>query len=957
MIKINYFQRFHIACPCFKRGNFPYVFAIMLISFLIGGCSPDPDRSVRLIRTINSDWTFNYLPFNEPDSIVMLPSYDDSRWQAVAIPHTWSVYETTGEIHPFIYNASERDDPYWWYGWGYYRKRFFIDRSLADKKVFIEFDGVQKYSKVYLNGHYIGDHKGGFTSFYFDITDHILWEEENVLAVAVSNRRNDSQRIPPMTAGNWNVYGGIYRDVRLVVKNRVHIPFQGSYKHEGGTFVTTPRVTKESADVRVITWVTNEQDRGQKVKLKTIVKDAEGKVIKVLTDESVIGPGLLVQFDKLFEDIEQPLLWSPENPYLYSVKSEIFVQGELVDEYESPLGFRYFNWDYENDDLYLNGEKMNILGTNRHQEYPWLGDAHPKWIARMDMYDIKYNLGHNFMRLTHYPNDKYMYQLADTFGLVMVEEVPNIKSIDFDEDVQRQNVVEMIRRDRNHPSIFFWSMGNETTDAADSKWAFEEDSTRIIHLRKGEQGGDYVEHTHENLDMENLLRVTIRGWFDEDDAPEGIDSTPENGQHSSNETWQHRMAMVRGGSVRGLLGDNCVAWLYEDHGADREYKNCILKHINPKGWVDMYRQPKYIYWLTKVNYTGIPTIFIHPHFWRRRYSGQKKDIQVDSNCDKVELFVNGESAGIKYPGRDSFNTLTFKDILIEEGSIKATGTKNGSEFFHEVSMPGDPAEIVLVSEQREIAAGRIGIAIVTANIVDDAGNPVFDANNTLHWDVEGPGKLVGPAVYESDINKIEEMGGTGYTVVPVSNVIRSTNMPGKIKVTVSSEGLAGGELIINSVEKERKVSWLIEPELSDDGREPVRRDKSFSADVLEVPLTILPIEKNHVFDEREPADFRRQSGQFIADRNYGNYNTFVAYKYLLDALAMKLESMNGYLVADDYNFLIGLYNEVVVAEEIIDKNSRLSLSEKEKFKEDHARAALLRGNQTDLEKVIEKFSY
>ncbi|MDD4145032.1 MAG: glycoside hydrolase family 2 TIM barrel-domain containing protein, partial [Prolixibacteraceae bacterium] len=737
---------------------------------------------MRLVQTINRDWTFNYLPFNEPDSMVMLPSYDDSRWQAVALPHTWSVYETTGEVHPFIYNASERDDPYWWYGWGYYRKRFFIDKSLTDKKVFIEFDGVQKYSRVYLNGNFVGDHKGGFTSFYFDVTDHISWDGENLLAVAVSNRRNDSHRIPPMTAGNWNVYGGIYRDVRLVVKNRVHIPFQGSYKHEGGTFVTTPRVTNESADVRVITWVKNEQERLQKVRLKTTLKDTKGNVIKVLTEEMDIDPGRLIQFDQLLKDIRKPLLWSPENPYLYRVKSEIFVQGKLVDEYESPLGFRYFNWDYENDDLYGNGEKMNIRGTNRHQEYPWLGDAHPKWIARMDMYDIKYNLGHNFMRLTHYPNDKYMYQLADSFGLVMVEEVPNIKSIDFDEDVQRQNVVEMIRRDRNHPSIFFWSMGNETTDAADSKWAFEEDTTRIIHLRKGEQGGDYVEHTHENLDMENLLRVTIRGWFDKDDAPEGINSTPENGQHSGNETWQHRMAMVREGSVRGLLGDNCVAWLYEDHGADREYKNCILKHINPKGWVDMYRQPKYIYWLTKVNYTDTPTVFIHPHFWRRRYSGQKRDIQVDSNCDKVELFVNDKSVGVKYPDRDSFNTLTFKDILIEEGTIKATGTKDGSEFFHEVIMPGDPAEIVLHSDQTEIVSGRNGIAIVTANIVDDAGNPVFDANNTLHWEVEGPGKLVGAPVFESDIKKCEEMGGTGYTVVPVSNVIRSADMPGRIKV-------------------------------------------------------------------------------------------------------------------------------------------------------------------------------
>jgi len=256
-------------------------------------------------------------------------------------------------MHPFIYNASERDDPYWWYGWGYYREKFSIDKSLQDKKVFVEFDGVQKYSKVYLNGKYLGDHKGGFTSFYFDLTDNIKWDSENVLVVIVSNRRNDIYRIPPMTAGNWNVYGGIYRDVRLVIKNRVYIPYQGSYKHEGGTFVTTPRVTNESADVKVITWVKNETGKIQTVELQTTVVSPEGNIITGESEEKEISSGALVKYDQFFSDISNPFLWSPQHPNLYSVRSKVIVDGKITDEYISPLGFRYFHWDYENNDLYM----------------------------------------------------------------------------------------------------------------------------------------------------------------------------------------------------------------------------------------------------------------------------------------------------------------------------------------------------------------------------------------------------------------------------------------------------------------------------------------------------------------------------------------------------------------------------------------------------------------------------
>jgi len=195
--------------------------------------------SPRIEKTINRDWTFQYSPRETPDLRPAQSSFDDRQWPAVALPHTWSTYESTGDLHPFIRSASETDDSYWWYGWGWYRKRITIGRQYAGRLVALEFDGVQKYSKVYVNGALVAEHKGGYASFSVDITRQVRFGESIVIAVQVSNRRDDHFGvIPPSTAGNFDVYGGIYRDVRLVIRDRLHVPYQGSAEYEGGTFVS-----------------------------------------------------------------------------------------------------------------------------------------------------------------------------------------------------------------------------------------------------------------------------------------------------------------------------------------------------------------------------------------------------------------------------------------------------------------------------------------------------------------------------------------------------------------------------------------------------------------------------------------------------------------------------------------------------------------------------------------------
>jgi len=866
-------------------------------------CSGAP-AGPRIEKTINRDWTFQYQPQPTPDIRRAQPDYDDSRWPAIALPHTWSTYETTGDLHPFIRSAAEKDDSYWWYGWGWYRKRVTIGKQYAGRLIALEFDGVQKYSKVYLNGILVGEHKGGYTSFSIDITKQVRFGEDNVIAVQVSNRRDDDfGHIPPMTAGNFDVYGGIYRDVRLVIRDRLSIPFQGSADYQGGTFVTTPEVSAASGVVDVKTWVRNEYGDGRACTLVTTVVDAAGKTVTQTESTERIAPGETREFEQKLGPVANPHLWSPDTPYLYRVKTEVRDGQRLADTYNSPLGFRWFSWNHTEHRLYLNGKKLVLRGINRHQEYPWLGDAMPKWIHLQDLEDIRYNMGLYFQRTVHYPNDPYVYDLSDRLGIITLEELPNIKDIAFGRDVQRRMLTEAIRRDRNHPCIFIWSMGNETNQPADSAWAHAEDTTRIIYMRRAENGGNYIQLTDKELPIENLLRCTVRGWYTSDDHDFGKEGpNPKSGQVTGTELWQHET------DVRSpkLADDNVVVWLYADHGADREYVNSPLLHINPKGWKDAYRFPKFVYYLWQANFTTKPMAYILPAYWREQYLGQRKPIIVDSNCDEVTLKVNGQAIGTQHPSTANNHSVTFEGVEIRRGTISVEGRKGDQQVTYSLAMAGKPARLVLKSSAEEITADRAGIAILSADIVDAAGVHVFGANPPLTWSVSGPAKLAGPSVYESDTKKNGVMEGTMYIDMPVANVLRSTAQPGTIKVKISAPGLEPAEVTLASVAPaEDSVEGIVEPRLSDAGRERVTRERGFQPATFAAKKssrnTIAEIGQDYDLSPEQVGNFVRQHNPKL-DTSTAVFRAFVARTQEL------VRQRNGRLIADDYNFAARQYN-------------------------------------------------
>ncbi len=303
----------------------------------------------RIEKVINSQWTFNYFPSEAADKGYESPGFNDSRWPAISLPHTWNSYETTGELRPFTRSPGETGDTYWWSGWGWYRKHFSLNSGFSDHKVFIEFEGVQKYCKVWVNGKYAGDHKGGYGSFDFDITGLLIPNGDNLIAVAVSYLQKDEFRIHPLSEGDFNVSCGIYRDVRLVLKNKLFIPMQGSATHEGGTLITTPGVSEKEGVVKIRTWVKNDYPQSRTCLLQTSISDMSGQVIQIIKTEMSIDAGQLYMFGQTSKPVKNPQLWSVEDPYLYTINSEVIDKKDVVDACTSSFGFRWFNIDEKNN--------------------------------------------------------------------------------------------------------------------------------------------------------------------------------------------------------------------------------------------------------------------------------------------------------------------------------------------------------------------------------------------------------------------------------------------------------------------------------------------------------------------------------------------------------------------------------------------------------------------------------
>jgi len=406
--------------------------------------------SLRETINFNRDWKFQIGDYPGAEQI----SFEDATWEAIGLPHTFSL--------PYF------QSPEFYVGYGWYRKQFEIPSSWAGKRLFLEFEAAFQNAEIFLNGTKVGIHQGGYTGFQVDITSAAR-AGKNVLAVRLNNLWNP--RIAPR-AGEHTFSGGIYRNVWLLVTDPVHVAWYG-------TWVTTPKVSKSAATVKVQTEVRNDGAQTKDVTVQTLILDPDGRQAAVFATTRSIPAGAVTIFDQSSPVLVNPRLWHPDHPYLYRAVSKLFDGKTPVDSYETPFGIRWFEWTADKG-FFLNGEHFYLRGANVHQDHAGWGDAVTDAGARRDVKLIK-DAGFNFIRGSHYPHSPAFTRACDELGLIFWSEncvwgiggkasegywnasaypVNQADEIPFQESA-KSSLTSMIRIHRNHPSIMVWSMSNE----------------------------------------------------------------------------------------------------------------------------------------------------------------------------------------------------------------------------------------------------------------------------------------------------------------------------------------------------------------------------------------------------------------------------------------------------------------------------------------------------------------
>ena len=412
----------------------------IVISLMFFSCSFQ--KKVRDTVDFTEDWKF-YLG-DVPTAYD--ENYDDTNWRIIDLPHDWSIEADFSIDNPSTPGGGALPG-----GIGWYRKEFVVDKSNEDKRLYIDFDGIYWNSTVWLNGHLLGERPNGYISFRYDLTPYIKIGEKNVIAVRVNNSEQPNSR--------WYSGSGIYRNVWLTAVNPIHID-------HWGTYVTTPSVSLEKADVSIVTNVKNTSETQQDVELQSVLIDSLGRTITQVSNKITLAANGVTEATQSLI-VDNPTLWSIEHPYLYKIITYVRDKEKIVDEYETPLGIRYFSFD-PNKGFFLNGESVKIKGVCNHHDLGCLGAAVNTRALERQLEILK-DMGCNGIRTAHNPASPELLELCDKMGFIVMDEAfdmwrkkksPYDYSLHFPEWHER-DLTDLILRDRNHPSIFMWSIGNE----------------------------------------------------------------------------------------------------------------------------------------------------------------------------------------------------------------------------------------------------------------------------------------------------------------------------------------------------------------------------------------------------------------------------------------------------------------------------------------------------------------
>lgn len=656
---------------------------------------------MRKILNINNNWNF----IKENINNAFLKELNTNSWENVSIPHTWNDID----------GASGNE---YFRGTCWYRKELFIDTKFKGQRVFIEFNGVNSISDVFINEIHLGQHKGGYSTFRYDITNLVKFGTVNILAVKADN--SHVEEVYPLMA-DFTFYGGIYRDVNLIITDSIHFDLMDNGSK--GVYISQDEINDSYAKLTIKSNIVANLDDEQGVRVVANIKNADGQVVKYTAKDILVNKQKELT---LPITIENPILWNGvENPYLYTVHITIEKHNDVLDELIIPTGLRYFSFDSQKG-FFLNGKHLKLQGVSRHQDKKEKGWALTKEDHELDIALIK-EVGANSIRLAHYQHDQYFYDLCDKEGMIIWAEIPFISiasTTDHTGENAKSQMVELIRQNFNHSSIIMWGVENEIQIGGDLPYVrdivkslnditHKEDPTRLTtqalvsmvpdtdeynnytdivaynkyfgwYNGKTEDFASWLDNYHE-INPNRALGLSEYGFEGtityHSDNPKVKDYTEE--YHAlSHET------LIKIFNEREFLWGSYV-WNFFDFGSAIRNEGGV-KGRNNKGLVTFDRKiKKDAFFAYKAAWSKEPFV----HITSKRFIDRATDsinVKVYSNCDSVTLFIdNEEFATLK--GKHNF---VFEGIKLSHAQtdIKVVATKNNEEFtdyafFNKVNEP------------------------------------------------------------------------------------------------------------------------------------------------------------------------------------------------------------------------------------------------------------------------------
>jgi beta-galactosidase len=783
------------------------------------------------------DWKFF---LGDPEG-AQSPDFKDSDWRLLDLPHDWSIEGTFSQDAPAAGTGA-----YLPTGIGWYRKQFLLPAGASGKRVSLQFDGVYQRSEVWINGKSMGMRPNGFVSFTYDVTAYLNAQgTANHLAVRVDNSLQPNCR--------WYTGSGIYRHTWLVMTDPIHIA-------PWGTCVRTPSVSSQSADVEVTTRVVNEGERGADCDLLIEVLDPDGNVVQRENASHVIPRGGEAAFVQLVK-VASPSLWSIDTPKLYTVRSTLRSRGTEIDRDTTTFGIRQIEFDADKGFL-LNGRHIKLNGVCIHGDGGCVGTAVPErvWERRLELLQ---QMGCNAIRLSHNPPAPELLDILDRMGFLVMDEAfdewrqpkgqtPLYGYHKYFDEWSSRDIAAMIERDRNHPSIVMWSAGNEVPDQSDPRGAETldelmkiirgKDPTRPITVGCDQIAAEPKQALPEFLDKLDVVGYNyVDRWRDRREKYYSIDrqayprrrfiGTESSALYGargvyaidqSNELFFERASntIIEVEQQQKFIqtydyvsGD--FIWVGIDYLGESRWPSKLAA----TGPLDTCGFIKDHYYFYQSIWTKTPVLHLLPHWNWAGQEGRVIPVTCYTNCDTVELFLNGKSMGTKgyafprpgmikqygtYPPRAKVLQTTADlhlswDVPYSPGTLTANGMKDGKVVLTaQVQTTGVPSKVVLKADRPRIQANPSDVAHITAEVQDAEGRVVPTAENELSFTIQGAGRILGvdngqPDSHESyKGNKRKAFNGMALVV------LQPYRRAGGITLTASSPSLASAQVTVES---------------------------------------------------------------------------------------------------------------------------------------------------------------